>query len=351
MDDIMVIERYTGRASGGRARIRKVAVTVSLTITCAALGGCDTTDPGSALLRFGQSGEIQVTVETPLHLGLGWKEQAITWRSDGAWRIREELGYKGVVGEVDQRSNPGLPLLYTASYATVIQNLNDNPGVKLVGVDHLELTECDDGKSRVTVRILDSRRGQQRVWVRCAFGTLATLQTAGSGPDVDAARVVEVAMRVRDNTVGSDFRSIYVGSLPFATIDKGTETGWQMDESLIFRSPDGEGHSETQQAWNDFWRTHRGNNAADTPGIDWSREMALAGLVGVREEVGDSVEIRGVITVSDGTKIELVERVPGDFCAPARREVRPFHIVLAPRAPAPVFFTDLRLDPVPCGTS
>ena len=88
------------------------------------------------------------------------------------------------------------------------------------------------------------------------------------------------------------------------------------------------------------------------PEIDWEQEMVLVGLIGQREEVGDSAEIRGVVTVADGTKIELWERVPGDFCAPTRQVVWPFHIVVAPRAPAPVEFADeVKRDLVPCGTS
>ena len=50
------------------------------------------TEPGSGLLRFGQSGEVAVTVQTPLHLERGWLRQEITWSSDGAWEIYEEIG-------------------------------------------------------------------------------------------------------------------------------------------------------------------------------------------------------------------------------------------------------------------
>ncbi len=61
------------------------------------------------------------------------------------------------------------------------------------------------------------------------------------------------------------------------------------------------------------------------------------------------MEIRRVLPINVGTRIEIFERVPGDFCAPAARLVRPFHIVLAPRTPAPVIFSDIREERVACG--
>lgn len=327
----------------------------SLTVACALVGGCDVTGPGSGLLRFGQSGEVRVTVRTPLHLERGWLHQEITWKSDGAWEVREEIGYQGVAGEHDRRPNPGLPLIYAGDYATLIQSLNDDDRQNLVGYSELDLVkdpECGPGTSRVSVRISDSRRRETQEWTRCASGTFATLTTQGSGPDVAAARVVQAVITVRNYTVGESFRSAYVGSLPFATIDKGTETRWIADDPIVFRAPDGGGSEEAMAALTEFWQGHTGRADAVPPEVDWEREMVLVGLIGQREEVGDSAEIRSVVTVADGTRIELWERVPGDFCAPTRQIVRPFHIVVAPRAPAPVEFTgEVKRDLVPCGTS
>ena len=349
------MERYTEHGSGKRGRVDgTLRLTVSLTGICVAISGCGTTEPNGGPLRFGQSGEVRVTVDAPLYLERGWLKQEIAWSSDGAWQIYEEIGYEGAIGEQDRRPNPGLPLIFAGDYATLIQSLNDDERQNLVGFSELDLVkdpECGAGTSRVAVRISDSRQRQTQEWVRCASGTLATLTTQGSGPDVAAARVVQAAITVRNYTVGEDFRSVYVGSLPFATIDKGTETEWKDDEPIVFRAPDGEGYAEIDAAWTDFWGGHTGSVTATPPAIDWEQEMALVGMIGEREEVGDSAEIRGVVSVADGTKIELVERVPGDFCAPARQIVRPFHIVVAPRAVAPVRFTEVKRDRVPCGTS
>lgn len=347
-------QRYTlwGDREKGK-HTAKCRVTVSLTTVYVFCYGCGSIDPVGTRPPFGQSGEIQVKVETPLHLDLGWLEQEIRWTSEGTWSVTEEIGYKHVVGEQDQRWSPGLPLHNAGNYTRVIQVLNDDPNFRLVGLPQLELNECGGDQSRVTLRIHDSFSGENRVWVRCAFGTLATLVTAGSGPDVEAARVIQFVQLVRTQTVGPGFRSAYVGSLPFATVEKGTESGWEVDEPaiLVFRAPDEGGTRETQASWFNFWNTHKHGENIIPPGVDWETEMALAGLLGLREEVGDSVEIRGVITVTAGTKVELYERIPGDFCVPARRVVRPFHVVVAPKAPAPVFFTEVTLDPVRCGTS
>lgn len=344
------MERYTARKERKSARRNSTRhVSISLTIGYVLMGACDSTNPGR-VVPFGQSGEIHVTVETPLHLGLGWLDQEIEWQSSGAWTIYEEVGYRNVVGEQEGRRNPGLPLQYADNYSRVIQAVHNDPNFQLADVPPLELTRCEGDKSRITLRIIDATSGENRVWVRCASGTLATLVTAGSGPDVEAAKVIQVVQMVRTQTVGTGFRSAYVGSLPFGTVGKGTDTGWEMDTTFVFRTPEGADTKETQAEWDDFWTVHNHGQRTLPPSVDWETDMVLAGFLGVREEVGDSVEIRGVITIATGTKVEWSERIPGDFCVPARRIVRPFHIVFAPRAPAPVEFTDVRLDPVTCGT-
>lgn len=344
------MERYTARRDGKRGRRHApFHVTVSLTISYLLVPGCGVTNPGNGV-PFGRSGEIHVTVETPLHLGLGWLRQEIEWASGGGWTMYEEIGYRDVVGEQEGRRNPGLPLQYADNYSRVIQALDKDPNFQLAEVPPLELTECEGDNSRITLRIIDAPSAQNRVWVRCASGTLATLVTAGSGPDVDAAKVVQFVQMVRTQTVGTAFRSAYVGSLPFGTVAKGTDTGWDTHTTFVFRTPDEGDTKETQAAWDEFWREHNHGARTLPPGVDWETDMVLAGFLGVREEVGDSAEIRSVITIAAGTKVEWVERIPGDFCVPAHRIVRPFHIVFAPRAPAPVEFSEVRLDPVTCGT-
>ena len=94
--------------------------------------------PGDGPLRFGQAGEIRVTVVAPLYLGAGELQQILTWRSDGAWKVYEEVSYLGTVGDQTLRSNPGLPFEYASIYASIIQKLNDDEGSKLIGVPELD---------------------------------------------------------------------------------------------------------------------------------------------------------------------------------------------------------------------
>ncbi len=322
-----------------------------LAVVLALLSGCDGTGPGTTPLRFGQTGELHIMVETPLHLGQGSLHQEVVWKSDGSWTIHEEIRYGDVLGEADRRRNPGLPIRFQASYASVIQIINDNPNLRLLDLDQLEIVNCTQDASRVTLEIVDARQNQRRLWARCAFGSLASMTTAGSGPDVSAARVIQVALIIRDNTVGEDFRSAYIGSLPFATLDKGVETSWPDYRPLVFRGDTDDEVARAESLWDEFWKSHRNDPTAPAPEVDWLNEMTLAGFIGEREEVGDSVEIRGIVTVASGTKIELYERVPGHFCAPARRIVRPYHIVVAPKAHPPVFFSELKRDSIACPSS
>lgn len=317
------------------------------------MSGCDPMGPGEGPIRFAQLGEIRVTVESPLYLGAGALEQVLTWRSDGAWRVFEEIGYRGTAGEEHLDPNPGLPFEYASLYASLIQKLNDDEGFKLIGfpaLDEIQDPECRSGMSRVTVRMYDESGREEREWTRCAEGSLANLTTRGSGPDVAASRVIQAAIFVRNSTVGVDFVSMYAGSLPFATLDRATETGSGLEGVIHFRSPDGAGAEETPEGFMDWWGSHAGSRQLPPPEVDWTREMVLVVAPGVREEVGDSVEVRRVLAIDDGTRVEWVERTPGNFCAPARRTVRPIHIVVVPKAPEPVRFAKLPTEAVPCGT-
>ncbi len=338
--------RYLRKPGGDRRHWWGVAAVV---VTA---GACDMIPPENGPLRFGQKGEIRVTIDSPLYLGAGWLKQVVTWRSDGAWRVFEEIGYRGTVGDQHLEPSPGLPFEYASLYASLIQKLNDDEGFRLVGfaaLDEVRDPQCRVGMSRVTVRMYDESKGEEHEWTRCADGSLANLTTRGSGPDVAASRVIQAAIFVRNTTVGPDFLSRYAGSLPFATLDHGTETGSGLDEPRVFRSPDGAGAEVAPEDFSDWWGSHAGTRDLPDPVVDWTREMVLAVGVGERHEVGDSVEVRRVLAIDQGTRFEWVERTPGDFCAPARRTVRPIHIVVVPKAPEPIEPAALPPEAVPCG--
>lgn len=307
--------------------------------------------PGDGPLRFGQAGEIRVTVVAPLYLGAGELQQVITWRSDGAWKVYEEVSYLGVVGDQTLGSNPGLPFEYASIYASIIQKLNDDDGFRLLGVpelDEIKDPRCTGGMSRVTVQIRDETSSMEREWTRCAQGRLANLITQGSGPDVVASRVIQAAIFVRNSTVGDDFLSTYSGSLPFATVERATESGAGLRRSTHFRSPNS-ACSHAPADWSDFWGSHVGSGEREPPEVDWCTQMVLVAAVGERHEVGDSVEVRRVLAIGEGTRFEVAERGPGDFCAPARRTTTPIHIVVAPKSPEPITPVLLTPERVPCG--
>ncbi len=355
----MAMTRYmkcadaTGRAV--RASIAGLATLVAM--------ACDSTGPGNGLLRFGSVGDVRITLDTPLQGGLGWRQQVLTWNSDGAWTFFEEIGYAGVVGDQSLSRNPGLPVQYAGNYPGLIQLVNDDPSTKLFGLpDSLFRTDldpdCGKGKSRVTLAIWDSRRDERKAWTRCAgdASPLATLRTQGSGPDPQGSRVIQLAIRARDFTVGEAFRGYaYTGSWPFATLGKGIQLGVNLDDPFFFRTPDDGGDGSVESDWAAFWHAHADTTLRPQPDIDWETEMVVVGAVGQREEVGDSVEIRRVLQIGDamrvtGTRIEVAERIPGDYCAPARKIVRPFHIVRTPKLPEPVDFIVFS-ERVPCGVS
>lgn len=314
-------------------------------------GACDPTGLNGPL-RFGQTGEIRVTLVSPLYLGAGSLRQVLTWRSDGAWRVFEEISYQGIAGEEQLEPSPGVPIEYASLYASLIQKLNDDKGFRLIGfpaLDEVRDPECPAGMSSVEVRMYDAPKREWRQWTRCGEGnSLANLTTRGAGPDVAASRVIQAAIFVRNSTIGQEFVSTYAGSLPFATLDRGSETGSGLGVPGYFRSPDGGGAEEIPEGFADFWGSHTGTRPRPVPEVDWIREMVLVAAVGERHEVGDSVEVRRVLAIDDGTRVEWVERTPGNFCAPARRTVRPIHIVIVPKAPEPVSFTRLPTEAVPC---
>jgi hypothetical protein len=200
----------------------------------------------------------------------------------------------------------------------------------------------------VTVTIWDEIKRQEKSWVRCASGSLATLQTSEAGPDLDAGRVIQAAILVRDFTQGGNFQSAYLGSVPFGTLDRREDSGARLGTARSFFSVP-EGNPNPPTGWLAFWRAHTGETSAELPQVDWAREMVLVAALGERGEAGDSVEIRRVLQTGEGTQVSLFERVPGDFCSPAARDHYPVHIVVAPRTLLPIRFSEVVTERVPCG--
>ncbi len=318
--------------------IRSILLVAAATIGSACDGGSGT-DP--ATLRFGQVGQIRVTLLLPLSVDQGELQQTLIWESSGAWELTERISYLGVLGDEDIRPNPGDPSAYASAYAGMIIQINETEGLTLF-TDELDpdlIPICGITRTTVILTIQDNSRGQSETWVRCSSGDFSNLSPAGARPDAAASRVIQVASLAGQFTLGEDFVSLYSGSVPFGTLDRGEDSFAELGASFTFTSPLG---------WTEFWRSHVGRDETP-PHVDFERDMVVIGAVGLRVEAGDSVEVRRILQIDGGTLAEVVERVPGDFCSPAARLHVPFHIVMAPKTEPPVLFPEAQVERIPCG--
>ena len=331
----------SGRRRGGwGARLRSgVAALAAL----GALGGCgdDGTLPGN--IRFGQVGSLEVRLEAPLRLGEGELTQIIRWSSSGAWSLEERVSYRGLDGDADLERSPGDPAAYASAYAELNTLINDTGGALGLFIEDLPQDldpECGPTRTRVGVTIVDDLQNETAAWIRCADGSLGNLTPLGAGPDPAASRIIEVARLARNGTVGQSFASAYAGTVPFGTLDRGDNSPSGVRSPVVITD---------ETAWLAFWSQHAPSVGA--PEVDFEEEMVTVAIVGVRFEAGDSVEVRRVLQVDQGTLVELWERIPGDFCTPAEVTHVPYHIVVSPRTPDPVRFGDVRIETVSCGSS
>ena len=201
------------------------------------LSACTNGDPLiPPTLRFGQVGEIRLSVSTPLGAPGGLLQQSMTWRSDGAWQLDEEMMYRGRSGGRERKTPLGNQGAYASSYATLIAQVNETPGLELFisGLDPALEPDCGTGRATVVLEITDTGRQEAARWTRCGTGPLAALGPQGAGPDLNAARVISAAAAMRDLTLGSSYRSPFLGSLPFATLDRGEDSGVALTQPLIF---------------------------------------------------------------------------------------------------------------------
>jgi hypothetical protein len=305
------------------------------TLSCGDGGGV-----GPGALRFGQVGQITISLDTPLGLGVGTLSQTLQWQSSGAWSFRESISYRGLVGDETFSRNPGDPAVFASEYASLIARVNEVQGLKLF-IDELKPgtdEECGPTLTRLTFSILDEPTVDTVTWSQCADGSLSRITPVGAGPQPAAARLVIATQQSRDATVGVDFLSEYRGSVPFGTLARGEDTDAAPTAPFVMTD---------QAAWEAFWLEHAGST--DAPEVDFGAEMVIVGAVGERDEAGDSVEVRRVLQVNNGTLTEVFERIPGDFCTPAARVHYPFHVIVSPITPAPIRFADIRTEEVPCG--
>jgi len=307
----------------------------------ALLAGCADEPVGRDGQPFRWIGEVRVEVVTPVSSGAGELRHTVTWGSDGRWRSVESISYGGLLGDETVFESNGDRGSLARSYATWIALVNDTPSIRLFTdlLDPALDPNCRIPTSRVVLTIADRIRGDSIRWTRCAQTSLHAL-SGEAGPDLHASRVTQAAALVRNFTLAQqrNFRFQYVGSVPFATVARGQSAVPLTSPRVI---ADG-------ASWRSFWDSVTAG-AQEVPAVDFGASVVLVGVVGTRREAGDSVEIRGVLPVGSGTQIQLWEQRAGHFCTPARRTHVPYHIVVAPLVPRPIFFSDVSLDTIPCG--
>ena len=311
----------------------------------AACGGDNGIGPES--LRFGLSGGITIQLETPLGvqagtlIAPGMLSQRLEWQSSGAWSVYERITYRGLVGDESLVTSSGEPFAFVSAYVQLITTISSVDGLRL-DIPELPIgitAECGPGRTRLTFSITDVPRDSTSTWQQCADGLgLSDLRILNAGPEPAAARLVQATQAARDATWGPDRLSAYHGSVPFGTLARGEETLATLAAPFAVLD---------DAAWTAFWLDHSGST--EPPEVDFESEMVIVGAVGRRDEAGDSVEVRRILQVDNGTLTHLFERVPGDFCSPVARTHYPFHIVVSPRTPAPIRFADVSVELVPCG--
>ena len=320
-----------------------------LAATALFASGC-TDDGGTQIgtLRFGQIGEIRLHLTTPLAspllVGQGELQQALTWNSSGPWQLTETISYQGRVGDDNTVRSLAPAEVLASDYAIWITQVNDLASLNLFDpaqVDPALIPVCGPTRTKITLLIRDTAIGEDRQWTRCGDGTLGSLVTAGAGPDAGAARIANAAVLMREYVFPppAGFTSSFHGSVPFGSAARGEDTSVQLNGPLLIRDFD---------AWGQFWIAHNGT-IAGLPPVDFNREIVIVASIGQRFETGETVEVRRVLTLGEGTLIEVVHRVPGNFCSPVSRTHRPFHAVIVPVLPEPINFAQIRREEVPCG--
>ena len=335
-------------------KVRRVTLVVSALLAITAVPACD----GDTILipaaPFGQLGEVQVEVRSvlPGEARNGHLTEILIWASNGPWLLTERVSYEGNLGAETLRSSKLNPGELAQEYGSLIQQLSETQGLRLFGGAVPQELDPECGGSlpatQVVFTIRDDRRDEVATWTRCAEGTLFTFEPGSAAPDPGASRVVTAGQLARFFTLGESSASTYSGTIPFAALQQGDDSGAREEAPRAFASGDG----EVPEDFARFWEDHAGPTAS-LPRVDWGSELVLLVAVGLRREAGDVVRVRRILPLgqANGTRVEVIERVPGDFCSPASVSLYPFQIVILPAddVHVPIEFTQPQLERIPCG--
>lgn len=332
---------------GQSVKGRPFAAALAVLLLATSLAACEesSTQPGEP--RFGQQGRIQVEVSSAIAEGQGELNESLIWNSNGPWVLAERVSYRRILGGEHVRRSERNPGQLAQEYATFLRELHEAAEFRLLDGDlpqDLQPT-CAPSQSRVTFVIRDDQRGESVRWVRCASGTLFELTPAEAGPDEGASRVAAAGRSLRLLTLGVERESVYDGTLPYATLDRGADSPASPENPRVFLSFTG----EPPQTFREFWAEHAGEEAL-LPNVDWGSEAVVLAAVGERQEAGEAVEVRRVLPQQGfSTLVEVVQRVRGNFCAPAATRGFPYHIVVVPVVALPIEFVQPRVERVSCG--
>jgi len=289
-----------------------------------------------------------VEFRSPLGPGGSFLQETLRWRSRGPWVLAERIHYRQIDGSETLTARQLNPGELSQEYASVIRQLHEAEGLRLFQGDLSQELQpvCVGNQSQLTLTVRDDRLDQTARWVRCTRGTLFDVQPASGAPDVGASRLVAAAQLIRFFTIGEGRLGTYRGSVPFATLDRGPDSPARAPESVAFLSTDG----GVPAAFLTFWDQHT-PEGTPPPQVDWANEMVFLVSVGERFEAGDVLLVERIVPQGpgQGTAIESVLRVPGDFCSPGERRLHPYHLVVTPSIPPPVEFRNPRIERVACG--
>ena len=338
-----------------RDRMRPAGCRALLFLMLSAWVGACADTPASILPGlFGLTGEIRVDVRSPLPgaAGDGELHEILIWASNGPWLLTERVFYQGNLGGEASRSGKLNPGELAREYRSLIQQLNETRGLRLFGRDVSQDLEPDCtgalGSTQIAFTIHDTVRDEIASWTRCAEGTLFTFAPGSGRPDPGAARVVTAGQLTRFFTLGEAARSTYMGTIPFASLAAGADSPARVPAPRAFVADGG----TPPASFIGFWAEHAGPGVP-RPQVDWDRELVLLVAVGLRQEAGSLVGVRRVLPLGPayGTRVEITERVPGDFCSPASATLYPYQLVILPGANIhlPIDFTPVSVERVPCG--
>jgi hypothetical protein len=215
--------------------------------------------PPIGSLRFGQIGEIRVSVAAPLLFGEGEGEiqQILTWGSSGAWVLREQISYRGLLGAKTFRRSTEIPGPTPRPMLLSLRSSTKPAGLELF----------IPSSPRVFPGLSPGLDARHRLHLGSSQGAgsqLDPVHTRDSGHPTDLGGGTGLERRPGDPGghprkglhTGSRFTSAYLGSVPFGTLDRADDSGARLGAPMVFLSVP-EGNPQSPTGWEAFWQAHR----------------------------------------------------------------------------------------------